>query len=564
MARKPPANPQANQRRAPANPQAIDARPSAILQFLEKHSRALALALILIATVRIVATYSVYSHTSDEPAHIACGVEWLANGVYTWEPQHPPLARVAAALGPYLIGARPQNTPRIDIYSMTKEGVDILFHGNRYDETLLLARLGVLPFFWIACVVVYWWGLRYFGAAVAVVALFLFSFLPPILAHAGLATTDMALTAFLGAAFLSGSIWITRPTLRSGATFGVCIGLAVLSKFSTLPYFPVSVAIALVCFYLSERPSLADIAVAVRQRIPSFLVALLAACLLIWAMYRFSYGPTDFGIRLPAPELYAGIQQVINHNQEGHPGYLLGTIMQNGIWYYFPIVLAVKTPIVFLLLLGFGVTLALRKPGLEQRAWLPLAFSAGILGVALFSHINIGVRHVLPIYIGFALLAAIALVRLLETARKFQWVTTALGIAMLWFAGSSLLSHPDYLPYFNELAGAHPENIVVDSDLDWGQDMKRLGARLSRERAKSVAMLPFLRELPQGAFGLPPMQTRIDVLNPAPGWNAVSLTLWKGNRLGLRFRPQYTPWPDRVALPGEHIGKGILLWYFQP
>ncbi len=75
-------------------------------------TRSLAWALILIATVRIVATYSVFSYTSDEPAHVASGVEWLANGAYTWEPQHPPLARVAAAVGPYLIGARPQNTPR--------------------------------------------------------------------------------------------------------------------------------------------------------------------------------------------------------------------------------------------------------------------------------------------------------------------------------------------------------------------------------------------------------------------------------------------------------------------
>src|ERR1700722_9526606 len=125
------AKPQVNKQRAPEIPvksTAASNRFAALVPFLERHSRALTGALILIATVRIVATSPVFSYTSDEPAHIASGVEWLANGKYTWEPQHPPLARVAAALGPYLIGARPQNTPRIDIYSMTKEGVDILFH----------------------------------------------------------------------------------------------------------------------------------------------------------------------------------------------------------------------------------------------------------------------------------------------------------------------------------------------------------------------------------------------------------------------------------------------------
>jgi len=557
--------PQANQRRAPATQnavKAVDVPPSAILQFLERHSRALALALILLASARIVSTYGVFSHTSDEPAHVACGIEWLANGVYTWEPQHPPLARVAVALGPYLIGARPANTPRVDIYSMTTEGVAILFRGNHYDETVTLARLGVLPFFWIACLVVYWWGLRYYGAAVAVVALFLFSFVPPVLAHAGLATTDMPLTAFLSAAFLSGAIWISRPSWRNGALFGACTGLAMISKFSTLVYFPAAIAAALVCFYLIERPRLSDLVAAARRALPSFGLAVFTACVLIWAIYRFSFGPTSFGIRLPAPELYAGVQQVMKHNAEGHPSYLLGQIMRNGVWYYFPLLLSIKTPIGFLLLLGFGLTLALRKFGRDRQAWLSLAYSAGILLVALFSHINIGVRHVLPIYTGFALLTAIGIVYLLEAARNMKWITAAVGIPILWFAGASLLCHPDYLPYFNEFAGDHPENIVVDSDLDWGQDMKRLAKRLNQAHADSVAMIPFLRELPQGAFGLPPMQTRIDALNPFPGWNAVSLTLLKENRLGLSKHPEYTPWPDRVTAPGERVGKGILLWYF--
>jgi hypothetical protein len=564
MAGKPP-NPKRPTPSNPVKPPAVPS-PAAVrfLEFLGHHCRALAVALMVIASVRIASTYSVFSHTSDEPAHIACGIEWLANGVYTWEPQHPPLARVAVSIGPYLVGARPQNTPRVDIYSMTAEGVAILFHGNNYDRIVTLARLGELPFFWVACAAVYFWGKRYFGAATGVVALFLFSFLPPVLAHAGLATTDMALTAFLGAAFLSCLIWIAQPSLRNGAVFGACIGLAMLSKFSTLAYFPAAIAVAAVWFYAVERPKLSGIVAGVRARLPSFGLAVLVACLLIWAMYRFSFGPTAFGISLPAPELYAGIRQVMDHNAEGHPSYLLGHVMRNGVWYYFPLLLAIKTPIGFLALLCVGAAIAAGKWGRARLAWLPLAYSTGILLVALFSHINIGVRHVLPIYTGFALLAAIGFVRLLQSAQNVNWLPAGAGLMILWFAGASLLCHPDYLPYFNEFAGGHPENIVVDSDLDWGQDMKRLAAKLNQAGANGVAMLPFLRELPQGAFGLPPMQTRIDALNPLPGWNAVSLTIWKEDRLGLMRHPEYSPWPDRVTAPGERIGKGILLWYFPP
>ena len=146
-------------------------------------------------------------------------MEWLDKGVYRWEPQHPPLARVAAALGPYLSGVRSQNTPNVDDFSFSREGLSILYHDRRYDRTLMLARLGILPFFWIACGVVYQWGRRYYGAAAAVAAVFLFSFLPPVLAHASVATTDMAFTAFLGAAFLTGMIWLEQPTLKTGKAF---------------------------------------------------------------------------------------------------------------------------------------------------------------------------------------------------------------------------------------------------------------------------------------------------------------------------------------------------------
>src|SRR5664280_2036786 len=101
------------------------AAPSAserILAFLERRSLAISLALVLIASVRIIATYTVFNHTCDEPIHIACGMEWLEKGVYRWEPQHPPLARVAAALGPYLLGVRSQGTVERSAFSKLYEG----------------------------------------------------------------------------------------------------------------------------------------------------------------------------------------------------------------------------------------------------------------------------------------------------------------------------------------------------------------------------------------------------------------------------------------------------------
>ena len=127
---------------------------------------------------------------------------------------------------------------------------------------------------------------------------------------------------------------------------------------------------------------------------------------------------------------------------------------------------------------------------------------------------------------------------------------------------SSLLHHPDYLAYFNELVPAEPERVLVDSDLDWGQDMKRVGKRLQDLRATQVAFSPFIVAYLEAAHGFPPIHPS-DPVTPSPGWNVVSPTVWKLSRLGLqREYPGVATWPDRFK-PAERVGS-ILLYYFPP
>jgi hypothetical protein len=506
---------------------------------------------VLFATLRIAATYHVFSHTSDEPAHVACGIEYLEKGAYTWETQHPPLARVAVSLGPYLMGLRGQNRPHTPYAMMFHEGVDILYSGHNYDLALAVARAGVLPFFWLACWVVYLWGVRYFSRAVAAAAVVFFTFLPPVLAHSSLATTDMALTAFLAATFLAGRIWLEQPTWKHGAIFGVSTGLMVLSKFSCLVFFPASVVLALVWYFWRARPKPGVVLAAAWQRLPSFAMAVLIGCLVIWAGYRFSIGKVAFAsFPMPAPELWDGIKMVEKHNDLGHTCYLLGSVGVKGFWDFYWVALGVKTPLAFLGLLGAGVAMAFRKRAPFQNLWLPLAFSAGVMLVGMSSHINIGIRHVLPIYVGFSLLAAFAALHLLETAGKRTWIRATVAVLGIWFAASSLLAHPDYLAYFNELAGSEPEKILVDSDLDWGQDQKRLSERLKELGATQVNYLQYIAGELEREHGFPHLT---QYRNPTYGWNAVSVTTWKELR--------WATWPDHIA-PRERVGKSILLYYF--
>ena len=529
-----------------------------ILWFLKRRRRVLLLAIVAIASVRIVSTYTVFSHTFDEPAHLACGMEWLSNGAYGLEPQHPPLARVAAALGPYLAGARLPVVSGTDNLRIWRAGLEILYRGGQYERMLLLARLGILPFFWVACAVVYLWGRRYFGPAAGVLAVFLFSLLPPVLAHAGLATTDMACTAFLGAAFLSACVLVEEPSPRRAALFGLCAGLAMLAKFSAPVFFVACVAAARFWYLASERRR------AAADRLGSSFLSLLGlaalvASVVIWAGYRFS---VVHGV--PAPEFWAGLGQLKGHVVSGDHAYVLGRLSDKGFWYFFPVALAVKTPIPFLLLALGGVVLAVRHRRI--RTGLPLAFSAAILCLAMASPIDIGLRHILPIYIGLSLLAARAVVWMWAIPGRPPGMQAAVPMLLVWMVAASALSHPDYLAYFNEFGGRYPEKLLVDSDLDWGQDVTRLGSRLRALGAHHVTFANFAYAdfHQQPGFANIEVNTEMPILNPAPGWNAMSVTMWKKSMRYSAFSTQGAPfWGNRIP-PLERVGQSILLWHFGP
>ncbi len=515
-----------------------------MLQILDRHAPWLALALVLLGSARIAATYHVFSNTADEPVHVTSGVEWLQYGTSRWQTEQPPLARIFAAIGPYWLGARTYTPPVKDLVAQSKEGLKILEQGGD-DRYLIAARAGILPFFWLAAWVVYAWAARDFGRPTAVLSVFAFTFIPSILAHSGLATTDMALAASLGLVFLTARRWFDRPTLLSTVALGAALGFSILCKFSVLAYLPAACCLTLVIAAILHRDSLALKVHALIRATPLLLAAALIAALIVWAGFRFSYGiPDALSVEVPMPEFFDGLKDVRDHNLHGHLAYLLGDRSQMGFWDFFPIAIAVKTPLALLVLAFWGAVLAIKRLR-TSLLWIPLAFSLAILAVGMTSHINIGIRHILPIYIGISILAGAALAN-----RPIRSIPAVLAV---WLAVSSLASHPDYLAYFNAIAGDHPENILVDSDLDWGQDLKRLAARLHELHADHVTIqTDFPAEL-QAAYGFPSVDLDY-AAGPKPGWNAIGFSEWKLNDIA---------WPGRFP-PAERVGRSILLYNFRP
>jgi 4-amino-4-deoxy-L-arabinose transferase-like glycosyltransferase len=554
-----------------------------IAPFLGKHARILVALLLLAGAARIVATFHVLSVTLDEPTHYAIGLEYWTDHSYRLSGEHPPLQHAMAALIPYLMGARSspeiRKAPRVPELPLAIRLENIeeqtqLPPDARTEQTVVRMRWGVLPFFLVAGLVVYEWTRSSFGKPAAVVATALFTLIPTVLAHAGLATTDIALTACLAAAFLSLIRWAEAPGAKRALLLGFWAALAVLSKFTTLLYLPAAAVFALAGFLMSERPGTARLLELARSRISTFALAAVTAAILIWGGYWFSFdtAPWSGGMRLPAPELFNGLRAALSHNQSGHMAYLLGQSSLRGFWYFFPVALAVKTPLAVLLLAGLGLAVCW-KQGL-WKAWPAIAFACGVLAPAMAGHINIGVRHVLPVYVSFSMLGAVGWIALAGAARRRNWGLVAAGTLTAWLACAGIFQHPDYLSYFNELAGRRPERIIADSDMDWGQSAKRVGARLRELGATEVSVYvsdKFERDLYTGRlYGYPPLKP-FQSFVPNPGWNVISPTSvavmdggWDVSQTvqygGRTF--QLRPWYQSME-PTERVGS-LLLYYVPP
>ena len=188
---------------------------------------------------------------------------------------------------------------------------------------------------------------------------------------------------------------------------------------------------ALPIYLAAERPGIDRLGQLVKQRAAGFAIAVGVCLFTVWAAYFFSFGKVPvWNVSLPAWEYFDGIRVALMHNSNGHPAYLLGEARTFGWWYYFPVALAVKTPLALLALLavGIGVCWSTRR---RVVYLMPMAFSLGILLPAMAGNVNIGVRHVLPVYVGLAVIAGCALASVRWTPPR----TAVLLALFLWQIG---------------------------------------------------------------------------------------------------------------------------------
>lgn len=555
--------------------------------------------MITVGCLRVVSASHHFWQTWDEPFHIAAGMEVLSKGTYTYERLHPPLARIAVAAGLFLKGKRSLENQA----SGWDEGFELLHGDGFYEANLALARLGILPFFIAGCLVVALWGKQCGGKTTAITATLFASTLPPLLGHAGVATLDMAASCCTAAALFSFSLWLKRPRLGVSVLVGLTIGLAVLSKFSSLGLLlfaaPLMAVPSAVRLFLSVRAAQPDGRRLIQHAGPivfQVLACITTVSLVLWAGFRFSTGTLClFGeappglpdavaalnnrghlpflekalcIPFPATELIEGLKAFLSRSSRGHLVYFLGNISKSGWPLFYPVMLLVKTPIPFLIATALGIFFIIReaaRSSLGYRGLEPILAALGCVMAAMQSSVNHGTRNILVVYFLLAIVAGYGITGLLKArypARALNAITAGIAAVLLTLQlTTSVLAHPDYLSYFNEFAGRHPEQITTESDLDWGQDLKRLLSTIKRRGIHNLAIRYFgSYGIKLNALGFPTTRS----LNPyekTEGWIAIS-----ANELSLGTRtPPYDQfrWLDHYV-PVEKVGRSIFLYYIPP
>jgi len=515
--------------------------------------------------------------SSDEAEHLSAGYSYLKTGDFRLNPQHPPFIKSLAA-APLLFLDPRFNLDDPNWKSDPPRGVPFgvnFLYTNDADRLLFWGRLPIVFLSLLLGLYVCKWASELFGPSAGLTALFLYSFCPNIIAHSRVVTMDMGLSCFS----LISLYYLWRYVRRGGngnrLAAATALGLALASKFSAvilLPTFALILATAVfwpssVQLFLQRqqaqkgskrkaRQNNVFIPIDLRSRITSaasvYLVILFVAGLVVYAAYFFPGDPLFY---------WKGASLVNKDHNPQYQYYLLGHFKQGRWWYYFLLAFLIKTPVPTLILLC--LSLALYK-SYHSEHWLDEAFL--ILPTLIFTALtsaladDIGLRYLLPIYP----LIFIFVSRLASFFSRNR-LQTALAVFLgVWYLFAGLHVYPDYLAYFNELVGG-PERgykYLDDSNIEWGQDLKRLKAYMDQHGVERIRLLYPWNASPE-YYGIKGQTVTPDEWygKPSPGVYAISTHALIRGQLSAEVQKVNSDWLRRYQ-PIDRVGYSFYIFKF--
>ena len=498
---------------------------------------------LLLAVYWILAVSSTLekSNTFDEALQITSGYSYWVNNDYRMNPESGNLPQRLSGL-PLLFGT--YRFPTLDQplwwksgqYSLAKQFFYDL--GNDPDSMLLKTRAVMALLGVVLGLIVYAWSRRLFGPAGGVLSLVLFVFSPTMLAHGRLGTADFSVALFFVAA--AWAWWVVLHRVTPASVLASCVAAAglFLSKMSAVLFVPMALLMIIICLAGEQRLSVGvsrkwERTIASRIGRGAVLLAVGAIHVviiggLIWASFGFRYsvmkrsepGRDELSIPwekieqdptsvLPVvnfarrhrllPEAYLYGLAHIARGVRGRAAFLNGRYSILGWRHFFPYCFAVKTPLGLFVILTLAIAAAVAQSRAAQRgegsngfkdvreyfyAMVPLWVLLGVYWLfAINSKSNIGARYILPVYPPTLVLAGGA-VYWFRT--RWKIVKAVLVLALLSMMAASILVWPHYLEFFNLVGGGSRKGYkhLVDSSLDWGQDLPALKKWLDSNRPR--------------------------------------------------------------------------------
>ncbi|MBU1128605.1 MAG: glycosyltransferase family 39 protein [Candidatus Omnitrophica bacterium] len=489
--------------------------------------------LVAIFIVLTITSAMVKSPTSDEVAHhIPAGYVFLTKGDIAYATDSPVLARYLAGF-PLLFmdielpaersfWARPDRAKfsREFMYELNRPLAGKMVLYARMNMILLGAAGGVFLFFWMR---------KHYGPGAALLSAFFFFMSPNIMAHARLATTDIASTVFIMCSVLSYWDLIVAPSRGRAAAAGIFFGLALMSKYSALLLLPVySLAMLWAAFRPANRK---------KDVFLGFLLFLIIAIVVLWAGNGFELKPfladvlragekelifrnmirsvfpfvgdaslariTDMLYTAPVPlsSYILGALGVLKHGAGGAATFFMGKWSARGHPLYYALAFLIKTPVAIILsfFIGMFTIVKGKRPEREFKMYL-LFVIVMFFVVASSANLQLGLRYVLPVYPLMFIISAFGVKLFFDKTRLFRLGAAAI---ILWMLAAQLFIWPDYLSYFNELCGGPSKGYryLRDSNLDWGQDLPALKSFMAANNIDSVK-LDYFGEADPAYYGI--------------------------------------------------------------
>jgi putative flippase GtrA len=533
----------------------------------------------------------------DEIAHIPAGYSYIKYNDFRLNPEHPPLAKYIAGVPLSFISLNglKADSSWNDAEQWNSGWYFLYRAGNNADHILFWSRTPMILLALLLGVLLYKWAVEELGYKTGLFVLFLYSFTPEFLAHSHYVTTDVAAALGFTFAVYMFNKYLGQKTLKYLLLAGVAFAVAQLLKFSAFLLFGIFPIMILVKSYLETRSDRKKFWKTIWSYAKSFILISLISLAVVWIVYIPMVWNTSPEIEKmvieknltldPKFELLRNFLAILGENPitrgighyllgvalvfarvaGGNYTFILGHFSDKAISWFFPVAVILKTPaaIIFLTVFSFiyVFTRKLKNDSEKWFMWLLLIPVAVYWAITIRGSLNIGTRHLMPtlpflyLFIGFAMRSIIESKKLVASI--------VVVVAVLSLAIPVTAAYPKYISYFNEFTYGYPKyKMLVDSSLDWGQDLKRLAAYVDENEIRDIKVDYFGGGLVK--YYIPKATEWRSGYGPTTGWLAISATFYQMSKYQSKQEGKWSyDWLEDYQ-PHAIIGDSILLFNISP